>query len=279
MTAPDVGHGLGVLGGGHMGRALVEALLNRGVHPSRVKMAETVASTAKSLTDELRITVVTDGRSLFPGVDTLILAVKPQDMARALQVLRPQLELHRPLVISIAAGLSVAQLQQWCGAGVPIVRAMPNRPALVGAGATGLYASQDVSRSFRDRASAILSAAGLVVWVDDESLMDVVTAVSGSGPAHFFRMAEALAAAGRQHGLPETTALQLARATLQGAGMMATSDADLSALRASVTSKGGTTAAALDSFESQGLDAVVEAAVSAAVRRGRELSADAEKGG
>jgi len=279
MTAPDLGQGLGVLGGGHMGRAIVEALLKRGVDPSRIKIAETVASTAEALANELGITVVTDSRSLFPGVDTLILAVKPQDMARALQVLRPQLDLHRPLVISIAAGLSVAQLQQWCGAGVPIVRAMPNRPALVGAGAAGLYASPDVARSFRDRAADIIGATGLVVWVDDETLMDVVTAVSGSGPAYFFRLAEVLAAAGRRHGLSEATALQLARATLHGAGLMATSGTDLSALRASVTSKGGTTEAALDSFESQRLDELVEAAVSAAVRRGRELAAKADKGG
>lgn len=279
MTAPDLGRGLGVLGGGHMGRALVESLLKQGVDRSQVKIAETSTSTAATLDRELGVQVVSDGQSLFPNIDTLILAVKPQDMASVLHVLRPQLEQHRPLVISIAAGLSVAQLQQWCGVALPVIRAMPNRPALVGAGATGLFAPTDVAPAMRERAAGILGAAGEVVWVDDEALMDVVTAISGSGPAYFFRLAEALAAAARQQGLPESTARQLARATLHGAGMMATCDADLSELRASVTSKGGTTQAALDSFERQGLDAVVAAAVYAAVRRGRELSDNADKGG
>jgi pyrroline-5-carboxylate reductase len=279
MTAPDLGRGLGVLGGGHMGRALVESLLKQGVDRSRIKIAETSPSTAATLDRELGVQVVSDSPSLFPNIDTLILAVKPQDMASALQLLRPQLEQYRPLVISIAAGLSVAQLQQWCGVAVPVIRAMPNRPALLGAGATGLFAPTDVSPDMKARAAGILAAAGEVVWVDDESLMDVVTAISGSGPAYFFKLAEALATAGCQQGLPESTALQLARATLYGAGMMATREADLSALRASVTSKGGTTQAALDSFERQGLDAVVAAAVYAAVRRGRELSDNADKGG
>lgn len=279
MTAPDLGRGLGVLGGGHMGRALVESLLKQGVDRSRIKIAETSPSTAATLDRELGVQVVSDSPSLFPNIDTLILAVKPQDMASALQLLRPQLEQYRPLVISIAAGLSVAQLQQWCGVALPVIRAMPNRPALLGAGATGLFAPTDVSPDIKARAAGILAAAGEVVWVDDESLMDVVTAISGSGPAYFFKLAEALATAACQQGLPESTALQLARATLYGAGMMATREADLSALRASVTSKGGTTQAALDSFERQGLDAVVAAAVYAAVRRGRELSDNADKGG
>jgi pyrroline-5-carboxylate reductase len=279
MTAPDLGRGLGVLGGGHMGRALVESLLKQGVDRSRIKIAETSPSTAATLDRELAVQVVSDSPSLFPNIDTLILAVKPQDMASALQLLRPQLEQYRPLVISIAAGLSVAQLQQWCGVALPVIRAMPNRPALLGAGATGLFAPTDVSPDMKARAAGILAAAGEVVWVDDESLMDVVTAISGSGPAYFFKLAEALATAGCQQGLPESTALQLARATLYGAGMMATREADLSALRASVTSKGGTTQAALDSFERQGLDAIVAAAVYAAVRRGRELSDNADKGG
>jgi len=268
-----------VLGGGRMGRALVESLLKQGVDRSRIKIAETSPSTAATLDRELAVQVVSDSPSLFPNIDTLILAVKPQDMASALQLLRPQLEQYRPLVISIAAGLSVAQLQQWCGVALPVIRAMPNRPALLGAGATGLFAPTDVSPDMKARAAGILAAAGEVVWVDDESLMDVVTAISGSGPAYFFKLAEALATAGCQQGLPESTALQLARATLYGAGMMATREADLSALRASVTSKGGTTQAALDSFERQGLDAVVAAAVYAAVRRGRELSDNADKGG
>lgn len=279
MTAPHPFRGLGVLGGGHMGRALIEALIKQGVGRSRIKIAETSAAAAQTLRDDLGVEVVADGAAFFPGVDSVVLAVKPQDMAQALKSMRPEFERYRPLVISIAAGLAVSQLQQWCGADVPIIRAMPNRPAMVGAGATGLYAPSGLDTHLKTRAEAILGAAGSVVWVDDEALMDVVTAVSGSGPAYFFRLAEALAAAGRLQGLPESTARQLAQATLRGAGMMATSDADLAALRASVTSKGGTTATALDVFETRGLQTMVEAAVTAAVERGRELSADADKRG
>lgn len=279
MTTVDVGRGIGIVGGGHMGRALAESLLRSGVDRTTLYLAEGDAKVGKALAADLQITVTNDARTLLPRIDTLVLAVKPQDMAAAIRPLQPELERPRPLVISVAAGLSIAQLQVWCGAAVPVVRAMPNRPALAGAGATGLFAPPGVGDVLRRRAASVLGAAGLVVWVDDEALMDVVTAVSGSGPAYFFLLAEALAAAGTAHGLPRSTAVQLARATLRGAGLMANPESDLANLRESITSKGGTTAAALDSFKAQRFEAMVAAAVSAAVRRGRELSADAEKGG
>lgn len=279
MTTVDVGRGIGIVGGGHMGRALAESLLRSGVDRTTLYLAEGDAKVGKALAADLQITVTNDARTLLPRIDTLVLAVKPQDMAAAIRPLQPELERTRPLVISVAAGLSIAQLQVWCGAAVPVVRAMPNRPALAGAGATGLFAPPGVGDVLRRRAASVLGAAGLVVWVDDEALMDVVTAVSGSGPAYFFLLAEALAAAGTAHGLPRSTAVQLARATLRGAGLMANPESDLANLRESITSKGGTTAAALDSFKAQRFEAMVAAAVSAAVRRGRELSADAEKGG
>jgi pyrroline-5-carboxylate reductase len=279
MSSPDLGRGIGFLGGGNMGRALVAALLRSGSDRAQILVAESQADAARTLFADFGITAATDAESFLGRIDTLVLAVKPQDMARALQPLRATLERHRPLVISVAAGLGVEQLQLWCGAGVPVVRAMPNRPALDGAGATGLFAPAEVDPVLRQRAATILSTAGLVVWVDDEALMDVVTAVSGSGPAYFFRFAEALAAAGVAGGLSPAAAMQLARATLQGAGKMAGPGADLAALRVSVTSKGGTTAAALAAFDDQGLERVVATAVAAAVRRGRELAAEAGDGG
>lgn len=278
MTAVEAGQGIGVLGGGHMGRALLESLLRRGVERSRLHVAEGSEPVARRLAAELGVEVTNSARPWLAGIDTLILAVKPQDMNLAIAGLQPELKTHGPLVISVAAGLSVAQLQQWCGVDVPIVRAMPNRPALAGVGATGLFASPNIDAALRRRAVSILSAAGLVVEVDDEALMDVVTAVSGSGPAYFFLLAEAMAAAGKAQGLPRETALQLARATLQGAGVMASLETDLAALRDSVTSKGGTTAAALDSFKAQGFESMVTAAIAAAVHRGRELSEDSGKG-
>ena len=279
MSSPDLGRGIGFLGGGNMGRALVAALLRSGSDRAHIQIAESHPDAARTLFADFGITATADAESFLGRIDTLVLAVKPQDMARALQPLRATLERHRPLVISVAAGLGVSQLQHWCGAGVPVVRAMPNRPALDGAGATGLFAPPGVEPMLRQRAATILATAGLVVWVDDEALMDVVTAVSGSGPAYFFRFAEALAAAGVAGGLSPAAAMQLARATLQGAGKMAGPGADLAALRASVTSKGGTTAAALATFDDQGLERVVAAAVAAAVQRGRELAAEAGDGG
>ena len=266
----------GFLGGGHMGRALVAALLRQGVDPARITVGEPDVARRAALASDLGVRATDDNTALVRSADLLVLAVKPQDMAAALQPLQPALAEHQPLLVSIAAGLTVAQLRRACGAagaGLPLVRAMPNRPAMLGLGASGLYAPPDVSGADRARAEALLGAAGAVAWIDDESLMDAVTAVSGSGPAYFFRLAEALAAAGRAQGLPAAVAEQLAAATLAGAGAMAAADPDLASLRASVTSRGGTTAAALARFEADGLGPIVEKAVHAAVQRGRELAA------
>lgn len=272
-TPPDIGRGIGFLGGGHMGRALVAALRGAGVEPQRIIVFETQAEARESLQREFGVRVAADAAAHIASLDILVLAVKPQDIATALRPLQGVLAQHRPLVISVAAGLGTAQLTALCGGQVPLVRAMPNRPALLGAGATGAYADPALEPVQRRRAEAVLATAGCVVWVEDESLMDVVTAVSGSGPAYFFRMAEALAAAGVEQGLPPAAANELAIATLHGAGLMATRGADLAALRESVTSKGGTTAAALAEFTAQGLEQTVSAAVAVAVSRGRQMAA------
>lgn len=272
-TPPDIGRGIGFLGGGHMGRALVAALRRAGVDPQHIIVFETQAAARESLQHEFGVRVAADASVHIASLDILVLAVKPQDMAAALRPLQGALAQHRPLVISVAAGLGTAQLMALCGGQVPLVRAMPNRPALLGAGATGAYADRALEPMQRRRAEAALATAGCVVWVEDESLMDVVTAVSGSGPAYFFRMAEALAAAGVEQGLPPAAANELAVATLHGAGLMATRGADLAALRESVTSKGGTTAAALAEFTAQGFEQTVSTAVTAAVSRGRQMAA------
>lgn len=279
MTSPDLGRGIGFLGGGHMGRALIAALLRAGADRARIFVAEAQAATARALVADFGITVVAQAENLPRELDTLVLAVKPQDLSAAVQPLGAMMQRQQPLVISVAAGLTVAQLQQSCGATVPIVRAMPNRPAVYGVGATGLFAPPSLDANLRARATAILQTAGIVVWVEDETLMDVVTALSGSGPAYFFRLAEALAAAGEAYGLPAETAGRLARATLQGAGAMAGPEADLATLRESVTSKGGTTAAALAAFTAKDFESVVATAVEAAVNRGRELASQAARGG
>ena len=177
------------------------------------------------------------------------------------------------MVVSIAAGIRIASLQAWCGAGVPIVRAMPNRPAFVGAGVTGLFALPDVSVPARQAAARLLTAVGEVVWLPNEAALDVVTALSGSGPAYLFLMAETMMQAAVALGLEPEAARKLAVGTLYGAGMLAqASDGDLHRLRQDVTSKGGTTEAALAVFAAADLTAIVNQALEAATRRSRELA-------
>jgi pyrroline-5-carboxylate reductase len=179
----------------------------------------------------------------------------------------------RPLLISVAAGVRIASLESWCGAGVPVMRAMPNRPARVGAGATGAYAPPAVGREQRAAADRVLQALGEVFWVRAEELLDAVTALSGSGPAYFFLLAELMAEAGAELGLESAMARELAAATLYGSGLLVRSGApDLARLRQEVTSTGGTTEAALRVLEAADLRATVRAALAAATQRSRELA-------
>lgn len=255
-----------------MGRALIAALVRSGVAPDRIAVADPIAALRTALVTDFGIVACDDNLALVECSDILVLAVKPQEMAKVVAPLRAALAARKPLVISVAAGLAVADLRDMIGADLPIVRSMPNRPALAGAGASGLYAPPSVDAPTRARAERVLSASGVVVWVEEESLMDAVTAVSGSGPAYFFLLAEALVKAGMAQGLERTAAERLAAATLHGAGVMAGTDTDVAAMRRAVTSKGGTTEAALRSFDAAGFEAIVAAAVRAAVERSRELS-------
>jgi pyrroline-5-carboxylate reductase len=177
-------------------------------------------------------------------------------------------------VISVAAGIRAADLSRWLVTGVPVVRAMPNRPALTGAGATGLYADDRVAASQRERAALVLQATGLCVWVGSEAGLDTVTALSGSGPAYFFRLAELMAEGAIAQGLDPATARALAAQTLAGAGQLVSAEGspDLARMRAEVTSKGGTTEAALNVFAERDLAGLVQAAQDAAARRSRELA-------
>ena len=267
------GQHIAFIGGGNMGRALIAGLLARGATPADLAVADPFAPTRAALQADLGVRTSGDNCEIAASADVLVLAVKPQIMAEVLAPLAPVLAQYRPLVISIAAGIRIASLTGWCGAGVPIVRAMPNRPALCGAGITGLYAPASTSADARQRAGVLLSAVGDTVWVEREDDLDVVTAVSGSGPAYFFLLAEQLAESAVRLGLEPVTARQLAVATLHGAGCLAHgSDGDLGRLRAEVTSKGGTTEAALRSLAAAHFGDLVAAAVDAAVKRGRELA-------
>ncbi|MFZ2752214.1 MAG: pyrroline-5-carboxylate reductase, partial [Lysobacteraceae bacterium] len=180
----------------------------------------------------------------------------------------------RPLVVSIAAGITAAQMQRWLGGGIAVVRAMPNTPALLGAGITGLFASSEVDANGRERAANLLASAGKTAWIESEAQMDAVTAVSGSGPAYIFLLAEAMEAAALAEGLPAGTARALVLETVLGAARMLTeSGEDPAELRRRVTSPGGTTQAAIETFEAGGFRALVARAIANATERGRHLSA------
>jgi pyrroline-5-carboxylate reductase len=225
-----------------------------------------------SLADELGVNVTADNREAVAGADVVVLAVKPQDMAATVQGLAEVVAQRKPLLISIAAGIRIADIVSWCGHGA-VVRAMPNRPALNSAGATAIYAPAGVSDAHRELAAQVLGAVGTTVWVQEEDALNVVTALSGSGPAYFFLLAELMTDAAVNLGLDRASAQELSIQTLFGSGLMArNSDGDLARLRAEVTSKGGTTEAAVRAFDSANLRVIVAAALSAATDRGRELA-------
>ena len=265
---------LAILGAGNIGRALIGGLLRSGTRPEHLSVGEPVAAAREALARDLGITAAADNAAAVKGAAVVVLAVKPQDAAAVLTALAGQWGAQGPLLISVAAGLRVAALQAWCGPGVAVVRAMPNRPALVGAAATGLFAPPRVGAAQRATAEQILRSVGEVVWVPTEDALDVVTALSGSGPAYFFLLAELMAEAAEGLGLEGAAARRLAAATLYGAGLLAHGgDADLRRLRTEVASRGGTTEAALVAFEDADLRAIVARALEAAALRGRELAA------
>jgi pyrroline-5-carboxylate reductase len=265
---------LAILGAGNMGRALIGGLLRSGTRPEQISVGEPIAAAREALARDLGITATTDNLAAVSGAAVVVLAVKPQDAAAVLTALAGRWGARGPLLISVAAGLRVATLQAWCGPGVAVVRAIPNRPALVGAAATGLFAPPRVAASQRATAEQVFKSVGEVVWVPTEDALDVVTALSGSGPAYFFLLAELMAEAAERLGLEGPAARRLAAATLYGSGLLAhDGDADLTRLRAEVTSRGGTTEAALRVLEDAGLRASVARALEAAAQRGRELAA------
>lgn len=261
---------LGFIGGGNMARALISALLRQGMAPADIRVGEPWEAARTALQRDLGVTVSADN-SAAAAADVVVLAVKPQELGRVLGAAQVTLQQHRPLLISIAAGIRLDALGQWCP-GLHAVRAMPNRPALLGAGATGLFAGAEVDAAGRAAAERVLGAAGSTVWVRSEAELDVVTALSGSGPAYFLLLAEQMAAAATALGLEPATAQQLAAQTLYGTGLIAHHDPDLAAQRAAVTSKGGTTAAAIASFEQSAFGDMVQRALTAAARRSAELA-------
>ncbi|HWW21553.1 MAG TPA: pyrroline-5-carboxylate reductase [Steroidobacteraceae bacterium] len=260
------------IGGGNMARALIGGLKRHAVPAEHISVGEPDAQARAGLQRDFGIRVSADNQEMLDGAQLVVLAVKPQQAGHILQALRPALQASRPLLFSIAAGLRIADLRTACGPGIAIVRAMPNRPALLGAGVTGLFAAPGISAEQHRDAELIGQASGQAVWLRSEDELDVVTALSGAGPAYFFLLAEKLAHAAEGLGLTRDTALQLARATLHGAGMLANEGVGLVEERAAVTSKGGTTEAAVRVLEQGGFTQLVASALQAGVARSAELA-------
>jgi len=262
------------IGGGNMARSLIGGLVARGRPADAIRVAEPVAALRDALKQDFGVTCAEHATAAAEGANVWVLAVKPQVMREVCAALVPLAQAHRPLVVSIAAGITTGQLDRWLGGGLPVVRAMPNTPALLGAGITGLFANARTADAQRADADALLEAVGPTVWIDDETKMDAVTAVSGSGPAYVFLLAEAMQAAGIAQGLPPEAARALVQQTLLGAAtMLVQQDEPADVLRKRVTSPGGTTQAAIETFEAGGFRELVGRAIQAATERGRQLSA------
>ncbi len=259
------------IGAGNMAASLIGGLRAQGLEADAIRASDPGAETRAKVTAEHGIDTFADNGQAVDGADVVVLAVKPQAMKAVCEALRPSLKPNQ-VVVSIAAGITCASMTRWLGE-QPIVRCMPNTPALLRQGVSGLYATASVSAEQRQQAEQLLSAVGVALWLDEEQQLDAVTAVSGSGPAYFFLLIEAMTAAGEKLGLPRETAAQLTLQTALGAAHMAvSSDVDAAELRRRVTSPAGTTEAAIKSFQANGFEALVEKALGAAAHRSAEMA-------
>ena len=259
------------IGAGNMAASLIGGLRAKGLDAAQIRASDPGAETRARVHAEHGIELFADNAQAIDGADVVVLAVKPQMMKAVCEALRPHLTAQQ-LVVSIAAGITCASMAKWLGE-QPIVRCMPNTPSPLRQGVSGLYATGAVTEAQRQQAQELLSAVGLALWLENEQQLDAVTAVSGSGPAYFFLLIEAMTAAGVKLGLPREVAEQLSEQTALGAAKMAvSSDADAAELRRRVTSPGGTTQAAIESFQAGGFEALVEKALGAAAHRSAELA-------
>jgi pyrroline-5-carboxylate reductase len=258
------------VGGGNMAAALIGGLLANGAAAASLSAVEVDSAQRDRLAERFGIKIYARSADVRAEVDTIVLAVKPQQMRMAAAELQPLLD--RQLVLSIAAGIRSGDLARWLGGYERIVRVMPNTPALVGTGVAGLYARPQVQADERKRAEAILRAVGDTLWVADETAIDAVTAVSGSGPAYVFYFIEAVRRGALELGFDPSAAQQLALGTFAGAVRLAQeSNEDIAALRERVTSKGGTTERALLTMNDEGVADAICKAIHAAMRRADEL--------
>lgn len=264
---------LGFIGGGNMAQAIIGGLVAEGYPVERIWVSDPSQQQLDSLQQQWPVNTSTDNCQVAAAVEVLLLAVKPQVMQQVVEPLQASVEAAKPVVISIAAGIPVSSLEQWLGQQTAIVRCMPNTPALVQTGASGLFANAKVSTQQRQQSELIMNAVGISLWVDSEDLIDAVIAVSGSGPAYYFMMMESMIAAGEAQGLSREVSTQLTLQTALGAAKMAlASDVDPAELRRRVTSPNGTTEQAVLRFQQGGLQELVAEAMTACADRGREMA-------
>lgn len=261
------------IGCGNMGRSLIGGLIANGLSVNSITGTDVNAEQRQTTASQFNIEVLENNQQAIKDADVVVLAVKPQSMQETLQAIKADLVLEKPLLISIAAGIKLSNLGKWAGEELAIVRAMPNTPALIQSGATALCANQFTSDTQRDLAEAIMRSVGLVLWLDDETLLDAVTALSGSGPAYYFLIMEVMEKAATQLGLSQEHARLLTLQTAFGAAKMALeSNHDAETLRKQVTSPGGTTEQALNVLMNGGIEELFKDALKAAQKRSAELA-------
>jgi len=261
------------IGGGNMARSLIGGMIATGISNQNISVSEPRADLRKKLNEDFGVNASEENAPVAKGADVVVLAVKPQILQEVVTPLSSLVAKARPLLISVAAGVTSSSIERWVGGDPALIRVMPNTPALIGAGISALYANSNVSDDQRALAEKIMAAVGKTIWIKEETLMDAVTAVSGSGPAYFFYVMQAIHDAAVREGLDAQTARLLSLETALGAARLAVeSTEDPGSLQAQVTSPGGTTEAAINVLNNSGVRDALQKAVSAARARGGELA-------
>lgn len=260
------------IGAGNMAASLIGGLRAQGVEAASIRASALSPETRERISLEHGIATFASNAEAIAGADVVVLAVKPQKMKDVCLALASALKPEQ-LVVSIAAGITCASMKTWLGEQQPLVRCMPNTPSLLRQGVAGMYATAGVTEAQREHTEQLMSAVGIALWLAEEKQIDAVTAVSGSGPAYFFLLIEAMTATAIKLGLPEDVAKKFTLQTALGAALMATSsDVDAAELRRRVTSPAGTTEAAIKAFQAGGFEALVDTALAAAAHRSAELA-------
>ncbi len=264
---------IGFIGGGNMATSLIKGLIESGHSAQQIWVADIDSDKLQTLSENMGVNTTTNNAMVVRDTEVLVLAVKPQNLRSVAQSIADLIRQHKPLVVSIAAGINQASLANWLGNATAIVRCMPNTPALVLTGATAMHANVNVAEAQRDLSENILRSVGLAVWVDEETQLDAVTAVSGSGPAYFFLLMEAMEKTAVDLGLDPRVAGLLVKQTALGAAKIALESQETTKqLRTRVTSPGGTTQSAIETFQTGGFEALVAHALHAARDRSIEMS-------